>query len=291
MMKPKNFDKRLQHSIELLQKAQSLALSFSEKGYYLAFSGGKDSQCLYHVACLAGVKFEAHYQLTTIDPPEVVRFIKFNYPDVKVDLPEMTFSHLCLKKKALPTRIMRFCCSELKETKGAGTVTLTGVRKQESVNRAKRNEAEIISRTESRRFSNTYEQFDQFTRQKEMENVQCIRGKDKIVINPIIYWSEHDVWYFLNEVVAVNHCSLYDDGVKRIGCLFCPMSSQKEILRECNRYPKYKDMIIRTIHRLRENGYLSDYTDLTDDEVFKWWTSKQSLDYWYVQKKDQLSLF
>lgn len=53
--------KKMLHSVELLQKAEKLALSYdAEQGYYLAFSGGKDSQALYHMAQLAGVKFQGH---------------------------------------------------------------------------------------------------------------------------------------------------------------------------------------------------------------------------------------
>ena len=45
----------MQHSIELLQKAEKLALQYdATDGFYLAFSGGKDSQALYHVAVLGG---------------------------------------------------------------------------------------------------------------------------------------------------------------------------------------------------------------------------------------------
>lgn len=68
-MKPANFDNKLQHSIDLLRRSEVLALRYYPAGFYLAFSGGKDSQALYHVAKLAGVKFEAHYALTTLDPP------------------------------------------------------------------------------------------------------------------------------------------------------------------------------------------------------------------------------
>ena len=46
------------------------------EGYYLAFSGGKDSQTIYHLAQEAGVKFDAHYNVTGIDPPELVYFIR-----------------------------------------------------------------------------------------------------------------------------------------------------------------------------------------------------------------------
>lgn len=288
--KPINFDDRLQHSIELLQKAQAMAFTYSKKGYYLAFSGGKDSQALYHVAKMADVAFEAHYALTTLDPPELVRFIRSNYPDVITDRPQMTFAQVCLKKKALPTQRMRFCCAVLKETRGAGTVTLTGVRRQESYKRSKRNEAEKIG-SKKARFSGTFEQLDQFTRSKELEGVQCVNGKDKIVINPIIEWSEADVWYFLNEVAKVEHCVLYDRGWRRIGCLFCPMASKREILKQGGEYPKYHALIMRTIHRLRENGYMNQYTDLTDEEVFRWWISKEGIKHWYAEHKLQRDLF
>jgi phosphoadenosine phosphosulfate reductase len=268
-----------------------LALRYYDKGFYLAFSGGKDSQALYYVAKLAGVKFETHYSLTTLDPPELVHFIRREYPDVKVDRPEMNFSQLCIKKQALPTQLMRFCCQVLKETKGANTVTLTGVRRAESVQRSHRNEAEIVTRRENDRFTGTLEQFDQFTRSKEVEGVQCVRGNDKIVINPIIEWSESDVWYFLNDVVHAKHCELYDRGWRRIGCLFCPMASKKEIVKQGGEYPKYKALIIRTIHRLRENGYMNKYKSLTDEEIFEWWISKENMEKWYYSHKVQLSLF
>lgn len=285
-----SFDEKLQHSIDLLRKSEILALRYYEKGFYLAFSGGKDSQSLYHVAQLAGVKFESHYALTTLDPPELVRFIRSNYPDVIIDRPDMTFAQLCIKKKALPTMRMRFCCALLKETKGAGTVTLTGVRRQESVKRSKRNEAEIIGPRESK-FSGTLKQFDQFTREKEIEGVQCIKGKDKIVINPIIDWSEADVWHFLNKVVKVEHCALYDRGWRRLGCLYCPMASKKEIIRQGKSYPKYRDLYLRTITKLKGNGYMNEYPDLTAEEIFEWWISKESIKSWYTSHKLQNKLF
>lgn len=273
---------KIEYSINLLRKAESMAMEYSDKGFFLAFSGGKDSQALYHVAQLAGVKFEAHYSLTTLDPPELVRFIKSQYPDVIIDRPNLTFLQLCLKKKMLPTRMIRFCCSELKESQGGGRVTLTGVRRQESVQRSKRNEFEIGNH----KFSGT---IDQFNRVRETD-FACIHGKDKIIVNPIITWSYKDVWSFLNDVAKVPHCSLYDEGWRRIGCLFCPMANKKDLARMERRYPKYKAAIIKTIHRIREEGHLNDYPDLTDEEVFRWWTSKDNLEAFYAMNKLQYKL-
>lgn len=182
------------------------------------------------------------------------------------------------------------CCSK-RNKGGVGTVTLTGVRRAESVQRSHRNEAGIVTRRKDYKFTGTLEQFDQFTRTKEVEGVQCVRGNDKIVINPIIDWSEADVWYFLNNVAKVNYCELYDKGWRRIGCLFCPMASQKEIVRQGMYYPKYKDLIIRTIHRMRENGYMNLYSDLSDEEVFRFWISKKGIKQWYCENKKQYELF
>lgn len=58
------------------------------EGYYLAFSGGKDSVVIYDLAVKAGVRFDAHYNLTTVDPPELVKFIKQQYPEVERHRPK-----------------------------------------------------------------------------------------------------------------------------------------------------------------------------------------------------------
>lgn len=228
------------------------------------------------------MKFEAHYSLTTLDPPEVVHFIKEQYPDVVIDRPKLTFLQLCIKKKMLPTRQIRFCCEVLKESQGAGTVTLTGVRRAESAKRAKRNEFEVSGH----KYSGT---IDQFNRVRETD-FACIGGKDKIIVNPIIDWTDRDVWEFLNKVVKVPHCRLYDEGWRRIGCLFCPMASKREIAMMERRYPKYKEAVIRTIHRLREMGCMNDYPDLTDEEVFDWWKGQLNIKEYYAMTKWQQKL-
>lgn len=112
-----------------------------EDGYYLAFSGGKDSQCIYHLAKMAGVKFDAHYRVTSVDPPELVQFIKKNYPNVSREIPRdkdgkpITMWSLIASKTMPPTRLTRYCCKDLKESGGDGRVTITGVRWAESKKR------------------------------------------------------------------------------------------------------------------------------------------------------------
>lgn len=105
-----------------------------EDGYYLCYSGGKDSDCIRILADLAGVKHELHHNLTTADAPETVRYVK-SIPNIIIDKPEISMWRLIEKKMVPPTRNVRYCCAELKERGGKGKVKVTGVRKKESRNR------------------------------------------------------------------------------------------------------------------------------------------------------------
>lgn len=265
------------HSVELLQKAEKIALNYdAENGYYLAFSGGKDSQALFHMAQLAGVKFRGHMNLTSVDPPEVIRFVKKNYPEVELLKPGKSIFQSAVEKQILPTMRVRWCCAEYKETAGAGKVTLIGIRKAESSRRAKRNEVEI----NNRKFSGDLDGLDEYrqelkakrarrkskeqgvniTNADEEQTLGCIQGKESLLISPIIYWTEKDVWEFLNNVVKVPHCSLYDEGWHRIGCIGCPMSSAKQKRIENERYPHIKRNWIKAIKAIRNGGvFKSEY--------------------------------
>ena len=248
---------KMLHSVELLQKAEKIALNYdAEQGYYLAFSGGKDSQALYHMTQLAGVRFQGHMNLTSVDPPEVIRFVKKNYPEVELIKPGKSIFQHAIEKQILPTKRVRWCCAEYKETAGAGKVTLIGIRRAESSRRAKRNEVEINNRKFSgdldgleeyrqeqkakRARRKSKEQGVNITNADEEKTLGCIHGKESLLISPIIYWTEQDVWEFLNDVVMVPHCSLYDEGWHRIGCIGCPMSSHKQKMLENERYPHIK---------------------------------------------------
>lgn len=269
--------KKMLHSVELLQKAEKIALNYdAENGYYLAFSGGKDSQALFHMAQLAGVKFRGHMNLTSVDPPEVIRFVKKNYPEVELIKPGKSIFQCAVEKQILPTMRVRWCCDEYKETAGAGKVTLIGIRKAESSRRAKRNEVEI----NNRKFSGNLDGLDEYRQEQkakrarrkskeqgvnitnadEEQTLGCIQGKESLLISPIIYWTEKDVWEFLNNVVKVPHCSLYDEGWHRIGCIGCPMSSAKQKRIENERYPHIKRNWIKAIKAIRNEGvFKSEY--------------------------------
>lgn len=266
---------KINYSIALLRKCEKMALDYDpENGFYLAFSGGKDSQALYHIAKMAGVKFKAHMNLTSVDPPEVIRFVKRNYPDVALIKPKISIYDMALKKHIVPTQIMRWCCAEFKEKSGADKVTLIGIRKAESARRSKREEIEISSH----KFSGN---FDQFSEHKE-QMITCVGGKDKILVSPIIHWTDRDVWDFLNGN-GIGHCSLYDEGYKRIGCILCPMSNRKQKLKDIKRFPHVKQKWVQTIQKLIDAGY-SNHRFSDAEFGFNWWISGKSFDQFYADE-------
>lgn len=209
--------------------------------------------------------------LTSVDPPEVIRFVKRNYPEVELIKPRDSIYNIAIKRKILPTMRVRWCCAEYKENAGAGKVTLIGIRHAESTRRAKRNEVEISSR----KFSGTIDELDEYRHEQQVklakkksqkdginimnadqeQTLGCIHGKESLLISPIICWTEQDVWEFLNDVVQVPHCELYDEGWHRLGCIGCPMSQPKQKRLEEKRWPHVKRNWIAAIKAIRQGGY------------------------------------
>lgn len=298
-----------------MKKAEKLALAYDKTaGFYLAFSGGKDSQCLYHVAKLAGVRFKSHMNLTSVDPPEVIKFVKHQYPDCELIKPKISIYNLAVKKSLLPYRYARWCCKEYKESAGSGKVVLIGIRHAESINRSKRNEVEISNR----KFSGNLDELDNFRTEKNKHcdgnnNVTivnadgeralgCIKGKESLLISPIIHWTDDDVWTFLN-CLGISHCSLYDEGRKRIGCILCPMASEKQLKMDIKRWPHVRRNWISTIKRLqakRKNWNIfsgSPIDEPSDEQLeetakneFEFYIQKKPYKQWYAEKFLQQSL-
>ena len=229
-------------------------------GYWLAFSGGKDSQVIYHLAIEAGVKFEPHFSVTTVDPPELLRFIKREYPEVIWDRPAKTMWQLIVENRTPPTRLLRFCCRELKEDKGVGRVVVTGIRWQESGARSKRGMVE-----------------------------GCTKGH-KSYVHPIIDWSADDVWQYHRER-GLPHCELYDEGFHRIGCVMCPMAGAKGQQRDMARWPR----IAENYRRACDTAYAKRAARgdtmawASGEDMFNWWISGVRGD--FGDDSDQMLLF
>ena len=95
----------------------------------------------------------------------------------------------------------------------------------------------------------------------------------KTLVNPIIDWEDEDVWEFLNRN-NIPHCSLYDQGFVRIGCINCQMARKERRVAELERWPKYKDMYSRALQKMlqrREESGLENKKWGSLEEVWQWW--------------------
>lgn len=258
------------------------------EGYYLAFSGGKDSVVIKALADMAEVKYDAHYNLTSVDPPELVQFIK-TFDDVKIEIPrdkdgkQITMWNLIPKKKMPPTRVVRYCCKELKEMGGKGRMVITGVRWAESSNR-KQNQGEVTVMSPKKKIKEELLNSGNFTRtnrggvvlnndnDESRKMVEQCYKQSKTVVNPIIDWSTEEVWEFIKEY-NIPYCKLYDEGYKRLGCIGCPMGTVESRKKDFERYPKYKQAYIRAFERMIAN-YDSGggYSWKNGADVLKWYS-------------------
>ncbi|HOE39615.1 MAG TPA: phosphoadenosine phosphosulfate reductase family protein [Bacteroidales bacterium] len=291
-----DFTKKITVAIERLKAFEP------DEGYYLCYSGGKDSDVIRILAELANVKHDIHHNLTSVDAPETIRYIK-SIPNINIDIPfdklgnRVSMWSLIVKKGIPPTRLLRYCCSELKEKFGKGRLKVTGVRSAESINRAKNSGlVKIIGKSSfvSKAANNFHS--DVFYSEKggiimNMDNdanrrlvEHCFRTTSTI-LNPIVDWSDDDVWRFL----SYYNCSvnpLYSCNT-RIGCIGCPLSGQKTMVSDFERYPNFKKLYIRAFDKMLDFHKEKEYTWETGQDVFDWWTGTDSNQLSFFDKQDE----
>lgn len=254
-----------------------------EDGYYLAFSGGKDSIVIYELAKMAKVKFDSHYAITTVDPPELTKFIKKHYPDVERHAPNMNMWDLIIKKRMPPTRVVRYCCDKLKEEGGQGRVCITGVRWDESARR-KNTRKTVEYDTYGSQSKLAIESRNQFYRMnddgKRNAFEVCPTGsKGKHIVNPIVEWTDEDVWKFI-KMRNIPYCKLYDEGYKRLGCLACPMQG-KHIVNDFYAFPFVFVLYLKAFHKMninrKKDGLKTGWNNGHD--VMRWWVDQSEEEY------------
>lgn len=262
-------EEKIEHSIGLIKKYEDDAMRLNG-GYTVCFSGGKDSQVLLDLFKKAGVKYKAVYNVTTNDPPENVYFIKQQYPEVEFVLPKLNFYQLIEKNGILPTMCKRFCCDELKEYSGVG-ICASGVRREESEKRKGYVEIEYKTKAKDKTYS--------------VGGGQKRRCK-KVLFRPILEWREDEIWQYIEDNnIPINPCY---ENYGRVGCIFCPFKSDKQLIYSSRRYPRQFKLFLRSIQRIIDKGYMREFkkcADVNAQSVFEWWISKQSAEKFFTQLK------
>lgn len=212
-------EEKIATSIMLIRAHENTALSLSTDGYYNCFSGGKDSIVVKKLMQMAGVKFHSRYNNVTIDPPELVWYIREHHADVRWNNPPMhMLTKMLEKSNGPPTRLARWCCEIYKEQGGKGVFRVIGVRAEESA------------------------------RRKGLWKSLTPDRKSGVSLCPILYWTEDDVWNFIR-MMNLPYCCLYDEVdchgcklFKRLGCVGCPMGGPNGQRKDFARWPTYELM-------------------------------------------------
>jgi phosphoadenosine phosphosulfate reductase len=222
---------KVKKSIELLKSIEGFREMFAKQYLpgmaandlpQLCFSGGNDSVCIKALADMAGLEYEAVYSVTTIDPPELVKFIKREHSDVKFNYPRMNFFKM-METRGFPLTMRRWCCDEFKHNTGNNAIKIVGVRAEES-----------------------------WQREIRWKTITRWNNGEKLIFCVILFWTFSDRNEFI-KAHGLRYCELYDEGFNRLGCIGCPMSSACQKRKEFKRWPKFEFLWRRSFERMWEN--------------------------------------
>ena len=290
-------ENKAKDAIELLH------LLCGNSGCVISDSGGKDSSVLKHIAMLAKEKynmpFSVQHNHTTVDAPETVYFIrrekeKHRVAGIEYNIiyQRRTMWQLIVDHTTPPTRLMRYCCTDLKEYSGHGEKLITGVRKAESKNREANQSVVTFTKPSAdlkRKAANNenLKKTDKggviilnLDNAETRQLVESCYRTTKTLINPLIDWDDDYLWWYIrHEKIELN--PLYKEGFCRVGCIGCPMAGKKR-WEEFGRYPKYKEAYIRAFEKMlierKRRGLKVMDGWRTGLKVFKWWMEDDSCD-------------
>lgn len=280
-----------QKAIERIKMASEMSLQHYGRPLVCTYSGGKDSDVMLELFKRSGIPFEVHNSHTTADAPQTVYHIRDVFRELELqgikctidyhvnpDGSRTTMWNLIPKKLMPPTRLVRYCCSELKEKGCENRMIATGVRWDESTKRKSRESFEVITKRKKDKIVVSDEKMllsDCDETRKLFEQCQM---KAKTVVNPIIDWNTSEIWDFINSEKIITNCMYEQMGYERVGCVGCPMASKKR-WKEFADLPQYKQMYIHAFDRMlnerKRRGKTVNWT--CGEEVFLWWMEDDNI--------------
>jgi phosphoadenosine phosphosulfate reductase len=304
----KELVKKVNKSIEYLR-----TFNKADEPYYLCYSGGKDSDTIRILAELADVNYEVHNNHTTVDSPTTVYYIRevmsafgerervqteqgeiiYKYGDRGfIHMPPRSMWQLIVAKGFPPSRFARYCCQELKERGGRGRRKITGVRWAESNNR-KENQGlvTIVGMTKTTEKIAIEQEVDYIVNKhggiilntdndKERRVVEACYRTTTTMINPIIDWTDDEVWEFLHYYGCKSNPE-YACGECRAGCIACPLAGGKKQKEEFIRYPKYRNSYLLAFDRMLKKREADGKVNF-DIAKRRYWKDAESVMRWWV---------
>ena len=136
-------EKKVEVAHERFRWAAKEAERLFDMPIVVRYSGGKDSDAILQLAKESGVPFRVTHNLTTADPPDNVYYIRRVFArlreegiDCRINVPKRSLWRIMRETLVVPSRLMRVCCSELKERRMPDApYIVTGVRWAESAGR------------------------------------------------------------------------------------------------------------------------------------------------------------
>jgi len=231
--------------------------SWGVKGVYVAFSGGKDSTVLLHIARQLYPGILGVFNNTGLELPEINAFVR-SYDNVVILRPKMPF-HKVIKKYGWPiiSKEQAHFISQFRNIKSedpkharAKSPNLLRLRWFGRPNgRSKISEKwkfavdapfEISPKCCDKLKKEPAKRFEKQTGRKPMLGVMAsesqLRSQRHIcnlydakrpISKPLLRWSEQDIWNYIREF-KVPYCKAYDQGWERTGCIFCMYGIHKD---------------------------------------------------------------
>lgn len=269
---------KIETAKQRLIMAHDMSLKYFDEVPYACISGGKDSGVITQLAIETGLDFIFHNSHTTVDAPPTVYFIRSEMKRLsemgfrtKIKYPKKSMWKLIEERYGMPpTRLARYCCKYFKESPVVDdkkAFIVTGVRWDESVKRKTREEFEVgASKTA---YALKIKMEDQNIERKMFEECKL---KGEKICNPIIDWTEDEVWEYTNDrKIPVN--PLYKLGFKRVGCIGCPLAPLAQRKLQFEMWPLYKKAYIDAMERGIKLGRSlgKEYTWAGGEERFEFW--------------------
>lgn len=184
----------------------------------VAFSGGKDSLVMLHLALNENPDIPVVYNNTTVEFPETLQYVKKLRKEWRFDLRvtkcEVPFLK-AVRRKGWATHEDRWCCKPYKDSPARKFLLENGI------------DAEITgtTRTESI-YRRSLKAFKWPKKEPQM-----------IRVHPIYDWNYWEVWRYIREN-NLPYNPLYNKGYRRIGCWCCPINGWTHYRRLKKTHPK-----------------------------------------------------